>query len=116
MHAIRTCLTVAALTLAPSFAAAQFCQPIQFERGSFSGAVSDTLTPSQARCYTLEVGSGQAARIAVIGENMCVSVSGVGDCQAEFRFTTRAGIYELRVTQLFRSASTLPFTLTAEVR
>jgi len=95
---------------------AQACLPLRFKPGSFSGSISDTLSPSQFRCYTLEVGSGQTARIAILGENMCLTIPGVIDCTNETRFRTRAGTYTIRVSQMFRSGAILPFTLTAEVR
>ena len=49
-------------------------------------------------CHTLGVGSGQQARVRVIGENgMAFNIPGVAENRDDVSFVTRAGTYRIDV-------------------
>ena len=93
-----------------SAAAAQDCTPIKFETGA-SGAYIDGILPPKLPddasykpvCYSVDVRKGQPMFVDVIGggENVVVSVIGVGDARRFIEFAAPTSRVEFIVFHLF---------------
>lgn len=110
------CLTLGLPMLITTSAYAQSCEPIQFDRGAYSGTVEGVAPPDGTLCYTVATGAGQRAKVAVAGRNVMFSIAGVVDAQDAYHFTTEQKTYRILVGQLMRSVTEEPFTLTVSVR
>ncbi|EYD71532.1 hypothetical protein Rumeso_04933 [Rubellimicrobium mesophilum DSM 19309] len=108
-----------ALGLVPAVASAQApCQEIRFAPGASEGVVTGEVPADSSLCFTIEVGEGQHAEVSVedLGPDvMIVTVPGVSEVQESIDWTTRAGIYEIRVMPLFRSRGYNAFRLRVAV-
>lgn len=60
--------------------------------------------------------AGQTARLRITGNNIIISVLGVGDARDSWTFTTKAQTYEFVVGQLMRSVSPERYTVALSVR
>ena len=109
-------LASSCLLIAAGPAQAQSCQPIQFERGTYSGTVSGTAPPEDVVCYEVSTGAAQRAEVSVKGRNVIFSIIGVVDAQDRYSFTTEKKTYRILVGQLMRSITDEPFSLTVSVR
>ena len=109
--------------LLPAAASNSGCTAIRFAAGRTSAIVTGSVPPEDPRdsdpepaCYTLAVGDGQHARIRLLsGKNVGITIPGVGDMRDSFDFTTRRGVYELQLFQLFPSGQAAPFRMQVEV-
>ena len=107
----------------PAAATRSGCTAIRFAAGSTSAVVTGSVPPEDPRdsdpepaCYTLAVGEGQNAKIRLLsGKNVGITIPGVGDMSDSFDFTTRRGVYELQLFQLFPSGQAAPFRMQVEV-
>ena len=109
-------LAASCLLIVAGPAQAQSCQPIQFERGNYSGTVSGTAPPEDVVCYEVSTGAAQRAEVSVKGRNVIFSIVGVVDAQDRYSFTTDKKTYRILVGQLMRSITDEPFSLTVSVR
>ena len=109
-------LAASCLVIVAGPAQAQSCQPIQFERGTYSGTVSGTAPPEDVVCYEVSTGAAQRAEVSVKGRNVIFSIVGVVDAQDRYSFTTEKKTYRILVGQLMRSITDEPFSLTVSVR
>jgi len=99
------------------------CTPVQFKRGTSSVTVTGSVPPEDPRagspqpaCYTLTVGEGQQAKVTLLsGENVGITIPGVGNMRDSFEFTTRRGTYKLELYQLFPNPQAAPFRMHIEV-
>lgn len=101
--------------LAVTTARAENCETIRFQRGHSSAAIEGVAPPDSALCYQITTAVGQTADIAISGVNMVFSVEGVTDAQDRYRFTTEQKTYRITVSQLMRSVTNEPFTLTITI-
>ena len=92
------------------------CTPVHFERGKSSAIFHGTAPPEDVICYTFDAGAGQTANLKVSGSNMIISVVGIGDARESWTFKTKAQTYKFIVSQLMRSVSNAPYTVTLSVR
>jgi hypothetical protein len=92
------------------------CAPVHFERGKSSAIIHGTAPPEGVICYTFDAGAGQTANLKVSGSNMIISVVGIGDARDAWTFKTEVQTYKFIVTQLMRSVSNAPYTVTLSVR
>ena len=109
-------LAASCLLIVAGTAQAESCQPIQFERGSYSGTVRGIAPPEGLVCYEVRTGAGQHAEVLVEGRNMIFSIPGVTEVQEQHSFTTEKKTYQILVGQLMRSVTDEPFSLTVSVR
>jgi hypothetical protein len=109
-------LAASCLLIVTGTAQAQSCQPIQFERGTYSGTVRGIAPPEGRVCYEVRTGAGQHAEVWVEGRNMIFSIPGVTEVQEKHSFTTEKKTYRIFVSQLMRSVTDEPFSLTVSVR
>jgi hypothetical protein len=77
---------------------------------------SGTAPPEDTICYSFAAGAGQTARLRVTGNNMIISVIGVGDGRDSWTFTTKAQTYKFIVGQLMRSVTLEPYTVTLSIK
>ena len=109
-------LAASCLLIVAGPAQAQSCQPIQFERGNYSGTVSGTAPPEDVVCYEVSTGAAQKAEVSVKGRNVVFFIVGVVDAQERYSFTTEKKTYRILVGQLMRSITDEPFSWTVSVR
>lgn len=109
-----------AFAVVPAAAAAQApCQEIRFAPGASAGVVTGEVPADGHLCFTIKVGDGQRAEVAVEDlspVDMIVTIPGAGDAQDSFAWTTRSGTYEILVAPLFRASGPAPFRLHVAVR
>ncbi|MDR4651181.1 MAG: hypothetical protein MRJ52_02085 [Nitrosomonas sp.] len=108
-------LALTLLMLAVTTAWAENCETIRFQRGHSSAAIEGVAPPDSALCYQITTAAGQTADIAISGVNMMFSIEGVTDAQDKYRFTTEKKTYRITVSQLMRSVTNEPFTLTVAI-
>lgn len=72
-------LAASCLLIVAGTAQAQSCQPIQFERGNYSGTVGGIAPPEDVVCYEVRTGAAQRAEVSVKGRNVVFSIVGVVD-------------------------------------
>ena len=101
--------------LAVTTAWAENCETIRFQRGHSSAAIEGVVPPDSGLCYQITTAAGQTADIAISGVNMMFSIEGVTDAQDKYRFTTEKKTYRITVSQLMRSVTNEPFTLTIAI-
>ena len=110
-------LALAALVTVASPALSKTCQEIRFAAGAYSGIVSGASRFDDYVCYGIGVSPGQTVQIEILqGGNTAFSVPGVSDGQISMAFRATAGRYEIRVFQLFRSATDEAFRMQVTVR
>jgi hypothetical protein len=109
-------LAASHLVIVASPAHAQSCKPIQFKRGHYSGTVRGIAPPEDGVCYEVRTGAGQSADVRVDGRNVIFSIPGVVEVQERYSFTTEKKTYRILVSQLMRSVTDEPFSLTVSVR
>lgn len=110
------CLAVSSLLVVTNTGHAQSCEPIQFERGHYSGTVQGIAPPDDVVCYKLTTGAGQKATVSVAGRNVMFSIYDVVDAQEQYTFVTEKKTYRIVVSQLMRSVTDEPFSMTVSVR
>jgi len=108
-------LALTFLMLAVTTARAENCETIRFQRGHSSAAIEGVAPSGSALCYQITTAAGQTADIAISGVNMMFSIEGVTDAQDKYRFTTEQKTYRITVSQLMRSVTNEPFTLTVAI-
>jgi hypothetical protein len=101
------------------------CAAIRFARGTTSTKVTGSVAPGDSlQCYNLTVGEGQPASVRVEGAvdvafSMTHSRNGhetsAVDATDMLDFTTRAGVYTIRVFRLRPAPQSTPFTLSVAV-
>ena len=95
-----------------NLASAQACSEIRFSPGANSGDISGQVTDNAPQCFRFGAGAGQAAHIQILGnDNVCFTIPGVVDCQADYSFRTGQGTYQVEVYQLFRSLEWEKYTM-----
>ena len=104
------------LTPLPPGRTQENCAPIQFESGHSSATIRGTAPPEGVICYSFAAGAGQAAHLEVAGNNMIISVIGVGDARYSWTFKTKAQIYKFIVGQLMRSVTPERYTVTLSIK
>lgn len=78
--------------------------------------VRGTAAPDRPICYSFTAAAGQTAQLRAAGNNMAISVIGVGDARDTWTFKTRAQTYTFIVAQLMRSARTEAYVVTLSIR
>jgi hypothetical protein len=97
-------------------AAQDHCASVHFPPGASSTTVKGSISPDGTACYTFSARAGQTAEISVAGNNVIVSVIGIGDARDHWTFATKAGPTRFLVGQLMRSAAPELYTVTVSIR
>lgn len=92
------------------------CRPVRFARGQSAAVIHGTAPPDGTICYSFAAGVGQTANLRVTGNNMIMSVIGVGDDRTSWTFKTKAQSYKFIVAQEMRSVTPEPYTVTLSIR
>jgi hypothetical protein len=114
--AVLTGLSGAVVSPAAAPMAQENCTELQFARGQSSATVHGVAPPEKPVCYTFPAGAGQEAHIEVVGNNMIISIIGVGDARTSWNFVTKAQTYKFIVGQLMRSVQPERYTVTLSIR
>lgn len=109
-------IAFASLNLSVPARAQENCKPVQFARGQSSATIHGTAPPEDTICYSFAARVGRTARLRITGNNMIISVLGVGDARTSWTFTTKAQTYKFVVGQLMRSVSPEPYTVALSIR
>jgi hypothetical protein len=113
----RACLSLLALVASAAAAQAQQrCAAVHFKRGMSSAVIHGVAPPNDVVCYEFGARAGQTVSLKVAGNNMIISVYGVGDARDSWTFTTQARTYKFVVGQLMRSAMSEPYAVTLSIR
>ena len=113
----RACLSLLALMASAAAAQAQQrCAAVHFKRGMSSAVIHGVAPPNDVVCYKFGAGAGETASLKVAGNNMIISVYGVGDAREAWTFTTQRQTYKFVVGQLMRSATNEPYTVTLSIK
>lgn len=98
-------------------ASAQACSEIRFAPGASYGDVSGRVTDNEPQCFRFGAGAGQTARVQIFGnENVCFTIPGVVDCQADYSFRTEQSAYQVEVYQLFRALDWEQYTMRLSIQ
>jgi hypothetical protein len=92
------------------------CLPIRFDPGRSSATIHGMAPPDTATCYSFTAAANQTASLEIAGNNMMISVIGLGDDRLSWTFKTEAKTYNFIVGQQFRSVTTEPYTVTLSIR
>lgn len=99
------------------------CSAVRFQKGATSATVTG-IAPGFSRndphpeiaCFSIDVAKGQRANIRLLqGENVAITIPGVGDASTSFDFTTRQAKYKLNVFQLMPGGADERFRLNISV-
>lgn len=83
-------IAFASLGLSVAAQAQENCKPVQFARGQSSATIHGTAPPEDTICYSFAARADQTAHLRITGNNMIISIIGVGDARDSWTFTTKA--------------------------
>ncbi|NRG18069.1 hypothetical protein HPQ64_10245 [Rhizobiales bacterium] len=88
------------------------CETILFPQGEKQVVIAGDALPDTAMCYLLEGIQGDALHLRLLGVgNTMFTIVGVIDARIDYRFLMEARTYEIRITQMLKSADPEPFRL-----
>jgi hypothetical protein len=109
---IKIAATMYALLMLPAFAAEQFCKPLVFDEDSGSlASVNGRAPTNDVVCYRFQAQRGQTAHLVLAGNNVVLTVVGIGEGKDNYKFRTEGKMYQAEVGQLTRSDKEEPFRL-----
>lgn len=92
------------------------CTPIRFAAGRASAVVQGSAPAADTVCYRFTAAAGQTAMLKVVsGRNVIFAIDDLVDAQDNYRFSTQARTYTIRVGQMFRSVTPQRFSLSLAI-